>query len=413
MAGPPTDHPGTVGRYQLVDQLGAGATGAVYRARDPQLGRDVAVKVLLEHTEERAARLLREAQAMAQLSHPNLVVVFDAGIDRDRVFLAMELVEGMALRRWLDTPSRSWRERLAAVIAAGRGLAAAHDAGIVHRDFKPENVLVDRAGRIKVADFGLSRAEPAVGPAPVVVSSDLTMTGSLLGTPAYMAPEQYAGRVADSRSDQFAFAVTAWEAVWQTRPFQGEYLALAEAIQAGTISPPPRVCGVPATLERVLRRALAVDPAARFPGIGELLSAIEQAIRPRRRWPVVAIAAVIALAAGGVLWRIEVAQRSAVGTDAPLIHEERVNDPELPATIQEVVESHREALSGGRTAADHARHGEVKLKFAIAPDGSVRSVEIVHDDFGTAKVAQCAAALALGWQFPPGTQADVTVPLRW
>ncbi|HTR52015.1 MAG TPA: serine/threonine-protein kinase, partial [Kofleriaceae bacterium] len=228
-----------LGRYRIVEMIGSGGMGVVHRAHDTTLGRDVAVKVLHgAESPERVQRLLREAQAMAQLRHEHLVVIHDIVEADHTVFIAMELIDGTSLREWLREP-RAWREALAAVIAAGRGLAAAHAAGVVHRDFKPENVLVDRAGGIKVADFGLACAEPG-GPPTRISDLELTRTGALVGTPAYMAPEQHAGEQADTRSDQFALAVTAWEALWAQRPFTGStYPELATAMRTGAIVKPP------------------------------------------------------------------------------------------------------------------------------------------------------------------------------
>ncbi|HTR56055.1 MAG TPA: protein kinase [Kofleriaceae bacterium] len=405
-----------VGRYRLIEQLGSGAMGVVFRAHDPQLDREVAIKVLIEHTEERALRLLREAQAMAQLSHPNLVVVFDSGVDRGRVFLAMELVAGASLRQLFDDATRTWRDRLRAVIAAGRGLAAAHDAGIVHRDFKPENVLVDRAGRIKVADFGLSRADPGMPVERAAIAVDLTATGSVLGTPAYMSPEQHGGKLADTRSDQFAFAVTAWEAIWQVRPFQGEYLALAEAIERGDITAPPRGRGVPAELERALRRGLAVDPAARFPSVTALVDALEATLRPRRS-RVLAFAVVAVLVAGGAAAAMYARHgRGSAQLDALDYTMSPIRDglEEVPKEIDDVVHAHSEELARCYASAKSARAaGYVKLKFDIALDGHVVSVAIAQDDFTGSSLARCVAAAALGWEFPPGTASSVNLPLHF
>ncbi len=216
-----------VGRYVILDRIGAGGMGVVYAAYDPELDRRVALKLL--RTDRFAApghlRLLREAKALARLTHPNVVAVHDAGTFGDQVFVAMELVEGETLRQWLEAGARSWREVLDRLLAAGRGLAAAHAAGLVHRDFKPENVLLGRDGRVRVVDFGLAKAladaaeEPAAPDSGGELASPLTEWGAVLGTPAYMAPEQIRGIAADARSDQFSFCVALYEALYGERPF--------------------------------------------------------------------------------------------------------------------------------------------------------------------------------------------------
>ncbi len=406
-----------VGRYLLVEQLGSGGMGVVFRAKDPQLGRSVAIKVLRDHTDDRAARLIREAQAMAQLSHENLVVVYDAGTDGGAVFLAMELVDGMSMRQWLGEPGRSWRERLRGVLAAGRGLAAAHAAGIVHRDFKPENVLVDRAGRIKVADFGLARAEQATSPvmmmAPAPNTRDLTRTGSLMGTPAYMSPEQYDGKLADARSDQFALAITAWEAIWDTRPFQGEYLALVDAIKEGRIERSSAPAGerVPAQLEAVLRRALAVDPAARFPTVEALLDAIADALRPPRRWPIGVAAGAIAIAAGVVVvWQAGVFEHAPPLLPGDAIAMTIETQPE-PDEFRDIIRSHNDELAACEPPTGY---GTVKVGFKVGPPGHVSSLEIVDDGFPrNPAVASCVLRSATGWQFEPGTRSEFVIPLNF
>ena len=217
----------TVGRYQVVATIGRGGMGVVYLAHDPRLNRQVALKVLrADRDADRAnaqARLLREAEALAQLSHPNVVAVYDAGLWHDQVFIAMELVAGGTLRTWAREHQGSARDILDAFVQAGYGLAAAHDAGLVHRDFKPENALIDRAGRVRVTDFGLARFDGAApqdadrrrtaGSASPMLATPLTEAGSVLGTPAYMAPEQVSGRDIDARTDQFCFCVSLFEAI--------------------------------------------------------------------------------------------------------------------------------------------------------------------------------------------------------
>ena len=277
----------TIDRYEVAGLLGAGGMGAVYRARDPELDRWLAIKVLRRGRQgaRDEARFLREAQAMARLSHPNVVPVHDVGASRYGPFLAMELVEGVTLRRWLDEAPRGWREVVELFAQAGHGLAEAHAAGIVHRDFKPENVLVDRRGRARVTDFGLARPEvearPAAGAA--IGESALTRSGTIMGTPAYMAPEQLAGRKVDARADVFAFCVALHEAALGGQPFGGA--TIGERLARITAGQRERARGgaAPRWLARAIDRGLAADPEARWAGMTPLLAALERGLGRRRR----------------------------------------------------------------------------------------------------------------------------------
>ncbi len=299
----------TIGRFQLQRMLGAGGMGVVYAATDPQLGRTVALKLIQptsagEHATE---RLLREAQAMALLQHPNVVAVHEAGVHGGQVYLAMEYVDGGTLDVWLRAQPRPWQEVLGVLTQAGEGLAAAHAAGLVHRDFKPTNVLMSGA-RARISDFGLARSAAAAeelertgGEGVLLLDRPLTRTDALLGTPAYMAPEQLRGQVATPASDQFSFAVVVYEALAGHRPFRGDTIgALLAAIERGELQGIRR--DVPGDLLPVLRRALAVDPAARWPDMPALLAAL-RGVRTRPRAPVVAtaLAGVTATAGLGLL----------------------------------------------------------------------------------------------------------------
>ncbi|MBI5544739.1 MAG: protein kinase, partial [Deltaproteobacteria bacterium] len=228
---PPWVRPGTrFGRYVIVKFLGAGGMGAVYSAYDPALDRKVALKLIRQQllssgVEEARSRLLREAQVAARLSHVNVVSVHDVGVVGEQAFVAMELVEGGSLTRWLEK-DRSWREICEVFLEAGRGLAAAHAAGVVHRDFKPDNVLVGAGGRIRVADFGLAASPASLhGERPTgggtIDKGRFTLDGALLGTPLYMAPEQMEGKAADAKADQFGFCVALYEAWYRQGPFEG------------------------------------------------------------------------------------------------------------------------------------------------------------------------------------------------
>lgn len=268
-------HPGTqLGRYIVLERLAAGGMGVVYSAYDPDLARPVALKLVRpgradpEHTAAWTQALLFEGRALARLNHPHVLTVYDLGTFDEHVFIALELVEGTTLRQWLRTGRRSRREILRILLAAGRGLAAAHDAGIVHRDFKPENVLVGRDGRARVMDFGL--ADPTRAS-----TNDSPATGTRIGgTPAYMAPEQRSGRKTGPSSDQYSFCVTTVEALTGQRPSSAEALVRIPLSRA---------------LRRVLRRGLATEPFDRYPSLSDLLAELEGALSPPRwRTPVIA-----------------------------------------------------------------------------------------------------------------------------
>jgi serine/threonine protein kinase/tetratricopeptide (TPR) repeat protein len=277
-----------VGRYVVVDVLGAGGMGTVYAAEDPELDRKVALKLL--HHGHGQARLLREAKALAKLAHPNVVTAHDVGTYDGRVFLAMELVDGTTLREWTALRHRTWRDVLTPFLHAARGLAAAHASLIVHRDFKPDNVLIGKDGRVRVLDFGLAGAagpwlpEPGddavPSPRPEPSSAPpLTRPGTVMGTPAYMSPEQQLARPTDARTDQFSFAVSLWEGLYGKRPYSASTLA---ALKPDAAAPPlevPADADVPAWLPRILRRALAFEPDARFPSMDALIAEIEGAVR--------------------------------------------------------------------------------------------------------------------------------------
>jgi len=296
-----------VGRYIVLGLIGAGAMGVVYEAYDPKLDRKVALKLVraeagTESRELLRARLAREAQAMAKLAHPNVIAIHDVGEVGDRVFLAMELVTGGTLGAWLKAEPRAEAEILAMFIDAGRGLSAAHAAGLVHRDFKPDNVLVGADGRARVTDFGLARlddtAEVAVDMESPIDQATLTRTGAAVGTPAYMAPEQLAGRRPDARADIYAFSVALFEALTGERPFAaGTVGELRRAIERGTIQRPKRA--VPSRLAAAIKRGLAPRPEDRFASMGEMLAALAP---PARRWWIAAGVAGALSLAGAVAW---------------------------------------------------------------------------------------------------------------
>jgi eukaryotic-like serine/threonine-protein kinase len=322
--GPQIQH---IGPYILLEQLGAGAVGSVYAAYHPQLDRQVAVKLLHSDKEDGTSdsqapeRLLREAQALARLSHPHVVAVHDAGTWEGRVFMVMERVPGMDLRAWLKERPRTWREVRDVFVQAGEGLAAAHAAGLVHRDFKPPNVLVGRDGRIRVADFGLARAASGVekrNEGPLLTPSDgiridttLTQAGFAVGTLAYMAPEQLRGLPADARTDQFAFCVSLWEALYDKRP----WARTVPGTPRGQRMEPVEKRDTPPFFRALLDRGLAEEPSQRFPSMDALLDALREDPQAKRRRRLIGLSlgavmlAVLSLGTWGVVRQRDAAAR--------------------------------------------------------------------------------------------------------
>jgi tetratricopeptide (TPR) repeat protein len=292
-----------IGRFVALEKLGEGGMGVVVAAYDPQLDRKVAIKMMHDQLSElQGSRLAREAKAMAQLNHPNVLTVHDTGLYGDRLYIAMELVDGTTLTKWLRAKPRTHDEIFDVIMQAGRGLAAAHAAGLVHRDFKPDNVLVGNDGRVRVSDFGLvsstGEAPTSDGHKPKVDShAGLTQTGAVMGTPLYMAPEQHAGKVADAKADQFSFCVTLWQALCDEMPYGADsYEALVENVSGGKLRPIPKGARVPANIKEILARGLSSNSAERFPSMKELLAALDRARRPKR-WPWIAAGTFAAVAA--------------------------------------------------------------------------------------------------------------------
>jgi hypothetical protein len=300
----------SIGRYQVIGLIGQGGMGAVYRVRDPDLDRDLAVKVVLPRRMSVAAqaRLLDEARALAKLRHPNVLPIYDV-LDLDhQLALVMPFIPGGTLRDWLGARRRTWPEIVQKLCAAGRGLAAAHDAGVVHCDFKPSNVLLGETGEALVADFGISIASDEPSSAAPAEHRDggahETRSSAVRGTPGYMAPEQILGEPLDARSDQFAFAVTAWEALTGALPFApDEGRARPDAVLALIERGPPRSAGrAPRRLLAPLRRALARDPHDRWPSMSALLAELSRSESRRRSvWKIAGAVAASGLIALG-LW---------------------------------------------------------------------------------------------------------------
>jgi eukaryotic-like serine/threonine-protein kinase len=388
------EQPFCVGRFIVLDVVGAGGMGLVYAAYDPELDRKIAVKVVRAagFTGPRASagrsRLMREAQVMARLSHPNVVTVHDVGVVDDAVFIAMEFVDGVTLRTWLQgqtsdatepgasrstirmVAARRWQTVLDLFIKAGRGLAAAHEVGVIHRDFKPDNVLVGRDGRVKVLDFGLAKGWEAAeaeavdglaapeGPAREVAED--SQVGTVLGTPAYMAPEQHEGKPCDARADQFSFCVALWEGLYGARPFAGKTPTdIAEATWRGEVQPVPRDSRVPRWLHRVLLRGLACEPNMRYPDMRRLLAELERdRDRMRRLWLVGGVAAMLGL------WM----QLALVGHHEPV---EAAAPVAGPSEVVEVLRQIDRVLHG---AADEALLGSCTCPDDGAEDASEKPV---------------------------------------
>jgi len=338
-----------IGRYEILGVIGEGGMSYVYLAHDPELDRDVALKLMRVRVgSEGARRLRREAQALAQLSHPNVVPVYDAGMVGGQAFVAMEYVEGKTLRRWLRSKP-AWREVLAVMIDAGQGLAAAHARGLIHRDFKPDNVLLGDDGRVRVLDFGLARlagvldgsivpsqpidsippstASPSSSPSSssargltsltsssagrALASADalVTRADQLIGTPAYMAPEQVRRDPVDARADIFAFGVTLYEGLYGKRPFDTQARRQAGSLEKTmTLSitdstllkppPPPRNSGVPRHIQRIVLKALAHDPTQRWASMDAMLAELRR--DPWRPWRRAGVVATAVVAAGAI-----------------------------------------------------------------------------------------------------------------
>ncbi|HNN94498.1 MAG TPA: serine/threonine-protein kinase, partial [Pseudomonadota bacterium] len=272
--------PTRLGRFHVVRRLGEGGMGVVYDAYDDVLDRRVALKVLGGAGQEQAI-LLREARALARLSHPHVVPIYEVGEQAGRPFIAMERIEGQPLSQWLATTDATIDEKLRLLLPVGAALAAAHEQGVIHRDFKPQNVLVGRDGRARVLDFGIAAlaagAAPPDGLPATETGADHDIAGAayLAGTPAYMAPEQLRSGEVTPLCDQFAFAVVLYRAVYGQAPFAGDDLGtLRESVLSSALRPPPRRAELPDWLWPILSRALATDPAGRFPSMKDLLAAI-------------------------------------------------------------------------------------------------------------------------------------------
>jgi tetratricopeptide (TPR) repeat protein/tRNA A-37 threonylcarbamoyl transferase component Bud32 len=382
---------GMIGRYIVLGLLGKGGMGVVYSAYDPELDRKVALKLLRiahrkkgEDLDAKRTRLLREAKAIARLSHPSVVVVYDVGTYQDQVFIAMELVDGMTAIRWRDTRKPSWKEVLRVFIDAGEGIAAAHAADLIHRDFKPDNVMVTRDGKVRVMDFGLARTMERVTEDTITPDADadgptmpgmrpaeprLTNEGNVVGTPAYMPPEQYLG-VTDERSDQFSFCVSLYECLYGQHPFEARTsVGLTSNMQAGRVHDAPAHTKVPPWVRKILLKGLKPRPEDRYRSMRDLLEALRRdpAIA-RRRW---FIAGGVLLAASGLAFGVERAADSKRAFCAA--------GPDKVSAAWELPGSH-----GGPSG---PRHAEVRKAFLATGKpyamDAIRSVVSALDDYAT------------------------------
>ncbi len=338
--------PPQVGRYVVLRRIGAGAMGVVYSAYDPELDRNLALKLLSNVSDPTDGdRLRREAQALGKLSHPNIVAVYDVGVLDDQVWIAMELVQGQTLRAWIaERPP--WPRVLAALLDAGRGLAEAHAAGLVHRDLKPDNIMIGVDGRSRVMDFGLARPlhqSPPTVDRPEPSSRGSTETTAVAGTPAYMADELVRGQPADAHSDQFAYCVTLWEALFGEHPFRpprdssgpqtegsgsdrstSAIDRLRADVRSGRVRAPGSGTRVPRWLRNAVQRGLAPTASQRWPDLASLLNALEQgrARNRRKRWLVAAGATALALAGlGAAKLHHDHRTREGCQQDGEVVHE--------------------------------------------------------------------------------------------
>jgi len=321
-----TGEPTAIGPFIVLRKLGEGAMGVVYAGFDVSLDRKVALKLVRRQLLDKPtvrARMIREAQAMARLSNPHVVQIYQVGEHAGGIYVAMEYIDGLTLFEWLKARKRSWQTILRTVCEAGRGLAAAHAAGLVHRDFKPDNVLVDTQDHARVLDFGLVQTEggdaeddlarteedaPVTSTIPgldglersnIHWSVRLTQIGKVLGTPAYMSPEQHFGHPSGPYSDQFSFTVTLYEALYGTRPFVGDsWVSIKTQVESGVVPPPPPDSPVPRRLFKILMRGLSTAPERRWPSLAEMLDALEQDPR-RARVRVAVMAGMLGVASVG------------------------------------------------------------------------------------------------------------------
>ena len=314
-----------LGRFTILDHLGTGTMGVVYTAYDDALDRKIAIKVLRHGGQEAALRLRREAQAMARVDHPNVVAVHEVGTEAGQVYVAMDFIRGTTLATWQRQPGRTWSQILEAYVQAGRGLAAAHAAGLIHRDFKPSNAIIGDDGRVRVLDFGLVYAAEIDGEgldrsgSYDRVAVRLTHDGDVVGTPAYMSSEQIRGLPLGPSTDQFSFCASLYEGLYGQLPFVGDSLGtLFASIARGRVQDTPRASRVPAWVRAVVLRGLASTPEARYPSMDALLRALDPGTVRRRRFVGAGVGLIGAAALAGFLAAKSQAASLCSGADAEL-----------------------------------------------------------------------------------------------
>ena len=428
--------PVKLGKFHIHERLGRGGMGVVYKAYDIELDRMVALKLLRrdgpgghgDHGTNDSAhqRLRREARALARLSHRNVVPVYDAPeIDGD-VVVVMELVVGQTLRQWLGAKQRTWRELLDKYIAAAKGLSAAHRAGIVHRDFKPDNVLIGSDAEVRVADFGLARGTRDTQPpsdgtpphgaessprGPLSLDVGLTVTGIVVGTAAYLAPECHALELADATADQFSFCVALYEGLFGTHPFAGDDIgAIIANIQSGAIIPPRSDREAPRWLREVVARGLAKNPKERWPSMAALIAALESdpARKRRQRRTALLIAAVVTTVILGLGWMARDAmldsERRARDATRMEVAARFANDPTTQLVLFRGVENPRDT-PGWTEAVSSVLRNEIAESLFEGHKNAVTAVAFSPDGQWLATASRDDSARL--WRF--GTLADPIV----
>lgn len=424
------------GRYVIRKVLGEGGMGIVYAAYDPTLNRKIAIKVLRVanghndvDTRSARARMLREAQAMAMVGHPNLVNVFDVGTYLDDVYIAMEFVEGVTLRDWLATQDKKdWKEILAKFVGAARGLGAAHRRHLIHRDFKPENVMVDSAGHVRVMDFGLARhtgeedGETTMETPPAMVRP-LTQTGMIMGTPAYMAPEQFLADYTDARTDQFSFCIALFEALYGYRPFAGDTMkALARSVMRGEITLPPRKHRVPDYVLTALLKGLQTEPEDRHDNMDVLVDALTtepDTSGSSPPWLLYFTSLLVASIGFFMYWSTNDkpppeppppppprhAPPDWDDTVIPGVTQGLITDDQMLGVVARHQEDIDDCVAQGRKR-DRGLGGYVKLKFEVRGDvkdrrkGVPERVLLEDTDLFDRRTARCILGMAMNWDFP-------------